>query len=246
MSRTSGLFARIARRLLLRSRAQLDGVIVPLSDLPLSNRMKRRICAGGYETQERKLLPNFLEPGDHVLELGASVGIISALALRIIGSRGRLVSVEADENLATPFQKTLAANGLSSELVTCACVPIWDLDDTASCFTAIERSGNSLEGRVVESANREPGGVPTRSAGEICRDLSFTPNAVICDIEGSERIWMHRATSIPATVEKILIELHPWLEGPDNAGRTLAALLQAGFAVRAFSGTVFDLRRRTV
>jgi FkbM family methyltransferase len=207
--------------------------------------MKRRICAGGYETQERRLLPTFLEPGDRVLELGASVGIISAIALRIIGPSGRLVSVEADKNLATPFQKTLAANGLSSELVSCACVPIWDSNDKVDCFTAIERSGNSLEGRVLNSSKHESGAVPMRQAGDICRDLAFTPNAVICDIEGSERIWLQRAAAIPATVEKILVELHPWLDGPEIAGQTLAGLLQAGFQVRAFSGTVFDLRRRT-
>jgi hypothetical protein len=57
---------------------------------------------------------------------------------------------------------------------------------------------------------------------------------------------MHRANSIPITVVKILIELHPWLDGPETAGRTLSGLVEAGFQVRAFSGAVFDLRRRAV
>jgi FkbM family methyltransferase len=184
-----------------------------------------------------------MEKGDHVLEIGASVGIISSLLLKGIGPTGRVVAVEANKALAAPFRRQLEVNGLACDCVTCACVPVWGSEFGVNGFVSFRPTGNSLEGKIVGDSNSGLGAVPLRSAGDICRGLDFTPNALVCDIEGSERVWIDHAEAIPATIDKVLVEFHPWIDGPVAAGQSLAALGRAGFEIRAFSGTVFDLRR---
>jgi FkbM family methyltransferase len=238
-----GMIRHLRWRLFPPRQATLDGVIVALSHLPLTARMKRRICSGGYEQHERRLLPGFMEKGDHVLEIGASVGIISSLLLKGIGPTGRVVAVEANKALAAPFRRQLEVNGLACDLVTSACVPIWGSEVAVNGFVSLHPTDNSLEGRIAGDPDSGFGAVPLRSAGDICRELDFTPNALVCDIEGSERVWIDHAEAIPATIDKMLVEFHPWIDGPEAAGQCLAALGRAGFGIRAFSGTVFDLRR---
>lgn len=242
---------RIIRRLLQKVTPRfhqprtvlLDGVCVGLKDLPLTARLRRRIMAGKYESHERQLLKSFLQTGDRVLELGASLGIISSLVLKSIGPQGRLLAVEANPTLSEPFHRHLAANGFRAELVNCVCIPTWGDDEASRGVHSVRAGRNTLEGRVVDEGSGDELRIEARTAGAICAEHNFQPNAVICDIEGGESVWITKADTIPRGVRKILIELHPWLVGPVEAGETLAAIGNAGFKVRAFSGTVFDLRR---
>lgn len=237
------LLQRLKARFYQPRTVLLDGVLVGLRDLPLTSRLRRRIIAGKYESHERQLLKSFLEAGDSVFELGASLGIISSLALKAIGPKGRLLAVEANPSLSEPFHRHLAANGLKAELVTCICIPTWDDDEDVSGWHAVHTGGNTLQGRVTDYTGSDAMRIESRTAAAICAAHHFEPNALICDIEGAESVWVTKAETIPHCVRKILVELHPWLVGPVVAGKTLAALGNAGFKVRAFSGTVFDLRR---
>lgn len=238
-----GLMQRLLARIWLPRTATLDGIIVPLSELPLAVRLKRRIASGKYETHERRLLKDFLSPGDRVLELGASIGILSSIVRARIGTQGRLIAVEANHKLSAPFHKQMSANGFECELITCVCTPTWGSSTGGAQYGRFSTEGNNLVGRLVERSNGVQEQPVLRSAGEICRELGFDPNAVICDIEGAECAWATEAMTIPGGVEKILVEFHPWLDGCVRAGKALAELCRVGFEVHAFSGTVFDLRR---
>ena len=241
-----GLFWRIVARVWPPRVAELDGLIVPLAELPIPARLKRRIAAGRYETHERRLLQGFLTLGDRVLELGASIGILSSIVRSRIGKEGRLVAVEANQALASSFHKQMSANGFECELITCACTPTWGPCRSGSQYSGLSHDGNNLVGRLVEGVSGAEETFALKSAGEICHQIGFHPNAVICDIEGAECVWATEAKTIPSEVEKILVELHPWLDGCEKAGQTLAALCRVGFEVYAMSGTVFDLRRVAV
>lgn len=233
------------RRFYIPPTTTLDGVVVALSALPLPNATKRRILGGGYETHERLLLRQALEPGDQVLELGASLGIVSSLILKLVGTAGRLVAVEANSQLAEPFRRQLSVNGLACELVNALCCPVWAgnvPESLVSC--AFQVSENTLAGRAV--AGGSPSYAPEwKTAGTICSELNFTPNVLVCDIEGAESVWQQPGLAFPASLQKIIVELHPWINSAEVAGAILAALTKAGFEPYAFSGSVFAFRRRT-
>ena len=240
------IHARLMRRFLLPKTALLDDVLVALSELPLPSPTKRRILGGGYETHERLLLKQSLAPGDHVLELGASLGIVSSLILKMVGPGGRLVAVEANSQLAEPFRRQLAANGLTCVLVNALCCPIWE-DNVPDCVAAcsFRTSDNTLAGRAV-GGESTPGGSNWKTASMICDDLAFVPNVLVCDIEGAESVWLESELRFPETIHKLIVELHPWINGPDTAGAILTAVMRAGFDVHAFSGSVFSFRRTLV
>jgi FkbM family methyltransferase len=239
----SGVYARLMRRLCPPKTAVLDDVVVALSELPLTRVTKRRILSGGYETHERLLLKQALSKGDHVLELGASLGIVSCLILKMIGREGRLVAVEANPQLAEPFRRQLHANGLACDLVNALCCPIWDGSVPAGVAAGSFRvSGNTLAGRAV-SGESAVAGDNWRTASMICDELAFVPNVLVCDIEGGETVWLESGPTFPETIQTLIVELHPWINGPDTAGAILTAIMRAGFDVVAFSGSVFSFRR---
>jgi FkbM family methyltransferase len=190
------------------------------------------------------LLRKVLEPGDQVLELGASLGIVSSLILKLIGTAGRLVAVEANPQLAEPFRRQLSVNGFSCDLVNALCCPVWAGNVPANLANrAFQASANTLAGRAV--AGNSPSCSPEwKTAAAICDKLNFLPNVLVCDIEGAETAWNEPGLTFPESLQKIIVELHPWINGPDVAGAILTAVTTAGFEVYAFSGSVFAFRRR--
>jgi FkbM family methyltransferase len=190
------------------------------------------------------LLRQALEPGDQVLELGASLGIVSSLILKLVGTAGRLVAVEANAQLAEPFRRQLSVNGFTYDLVNALCCPVWADNVPANLASReFQVSENTLAGRAVagDSPSRNP---EWKTAAAICDELNFTPNVLVCDIEGAESVWQEPGLAFPASLQKIIVELHPWINGPKVAGAILTAVTNAGFDFYAFSGSVFAFRRK--
>ena len=105
-------------------RVDLDGVAVLLRDTPLIARSWRRLLRGHYETAERELVKCFIRPGDQVLELGASIGVVTCFIARATTPSGRVVCVEADERLQPSFKRQLEANHLRAEWVCALGCPL--------------------------------------------------------------------------------------------------------------------------
>ena len=61
-----------------------------------------------------------LEPGQTVLEIGAGTGYNAALMAHIVGSSGRVVTVDLDAELAEAVREHLAAAGFGQVQVVCA------------------------------------------------------------------------------------------------------------------------------
>jgi len=240
---TESILRRLIRRVRIPKETSLDGITVALASLPLPRPVKRRILGGGYESHERVLIKQALKTGDRVLELGASLGIVSSLILRLIGPSGRLVAVEADPKLHDSFRRQLGANELECELVHALCCPIWtDRVPDHIARSVFQQSTSTLSGKAVSSDNRTCS--PWKTAGTICGELNLDPNVLVCDIEGAESVWAESDSPFPDCLEKIIVELHPWINGPEVAGAVLESMRQVGFEISGFSGTVFYLRRR--
>jgi protein-L-isoaspartate(D-aspartate) O-methyltransferase len=60
-----------------------------------------------------------LEPGHHVLEIGAGTGYNAALLAHIVGDPGRVVTVDIDEDLVASARKQLSAAGFNRVQVVC-------------------------------------------------------------------------------------------------------------------------------
>jgi FkbM family methyltransferase len=223
--------------------AILDGVRVPIRHSPLSPRARRHLMRGGYETAERHVLALLLDEGDHVLELGASIGIVSSILWKKVGPHGRVLSVEANDALRAPFERQMVANHLAGEWVEALCCPVWGQSIPASILT--QRFVGTTSNLTGAADNVTSTDTKSRwlTAGQICDKYRMKPTALMIDVEGSEAVWGTMSPRFPLSVRAIVVEIHPWLIGADRAGLCVQALIEEGFRIVAIYGTVFGFRR---
>ena len=73
--------------------------------------------------------------------------------------------------------------------------------------------------------------MPAFSLRSLVAKMPESPTALVCDIEGAEQYIDF--TQLPASVSKIIIELHPEMIGQEPVDQILKALAAMGFAETA-------------
>ncbi len=222
--------------------ALLDGIKVPIRGSFLAPKMRRHLMRGGYERAERKLLAELVKEGDVVIELGASLGIVTTLLGKKTGGEGAVVAVEANKQLAPHFRKQLAVNGIDANLIHALACPIWE----GAIPEKVRSQGFSLKPSSLSGRAEGPGGddVPWMTLKEIAEKAGVgSPSVIVIDVEGSEDIWCDQPPCFPQSVRTVIVEIHPHIIGEIKAGESVQALIREGFQVAAISGTVFGLVR---
>jgi hypothetical protein len=110
---------------LAQATAELDGLQVALKGSPLTARQRRRLRRGYYETEERRFLQAVFKPGDRVLELGASLGIVTCFIARSVGPTGRVVAVEATRTCSA-ISSDNSISMASAPTGSTPCAALWD------------------------------------------------------------------------------------------------------------------------
>jgi len=206
----------------------LEGVRLDVS--ALSPIMKNNLLEGRYEVQERTLAAKYLTASDAVLEVGGAIGFIGLFCQCRLGIT-LYTTVEANPETAGLLITNYALNGRTPAL--------WNLalakeDGTVMLNTGNEFWENSLvtgagSGRTVE--------VPALTLPSIIVRLPYPPSALIIDIECAEQFVDFR--QIPASVKKIIIELHPAFIGFPATYQIVTDLVNLGFRVEEESGGTF-------
>jgi hypothetical protein len=94
---TSPVVGRVARRV-FRERVPGSGCVTETSSI--DDRTVAAILFGFYESAERRFVRCFLPHDVDVVELGGSLGIVTQTIRRRVGKERRVVTVEADSELA--------------------------------------------------------------------------------------------------------------------------------------------------
>ena len=191
---------------------ELDGIKVLLKKSPLYPRIRLLKC-GSYEKSERDLTRQFIEPGEQILDLGASVGIVTCFLGRQAGPTGRVVCVEADTRLKASFEAYLALNGVRAVWINALCCPLWrDQVPAHIAQQSFQRSEQTLSGRAVlgPTTGESP---PWLTALAICQQTELEPTALMVDIEGTEAVWAEYSPNFPDSIRLVIAEFHPRLIG---------------------------------
>lgn len=226
----------------------LEGIRVPIRNSPFPPRLRRHLMRGGYETDERRLVQQFVRTGDEVLEVGASSGVITSFLWRQVGLGGRVVSVEGNGALKPFFDQVLGGNGYTGDWVEAIAYPVWATEvPEAFRLRGFTPSHNPL-GSAVSSDEASPpedggGGPPVMTLRQIAVKTRLQPTVLVADIEGTEGVWCEMAPGLPESIKTVIIEIHPQLIGAAPAGATVQALLDEGFRVAGISGLVFAMCR---
>jgi FkbM family methyltransferase len=157
-----------------------------------------------YERPEINGLARAIRPGDRVLELGAGLGIITALAARAAGASGRVRAYEANAALIPDTLAFFSANEITTvDLVNAVLVP-----EANPAPRSFHLAGSFAESSLMGADGRNPQGMVEVRA-ECLADVlaSFRPDVLICDIEGAEAELL---SALPAsTLRAAVVEMHP-------------------------------------
>jgi FkbM family methyltransferase len=143
---------------------------------------------GFWEPAITDYLRRALRPGDIVVDVGANVGAHSLLAAQLVGSTGRVHSVEASPSILGLLQRNIRLNGIAHVIVHHVAVM-----DRHGEVTVFKHGADNIGGTTVlatEGAARAASAeatVPARPLGEIVplEDL-LRARLIKIDVEGAE------------------------------------------------------------
>jgi FkbM family methyltransferase len=232
-----GLRTGIRRRIVLPHLEEIELAGVRLKVSGLSTSMKEALLNGTYEEAELSLCRQLLVPGDVVLEVGSAIGFLGIFATQSIGV-GRFVSVEANTYTAERLRKNYELNGAPHELHVAA------LSDTDGPVT-LHASENFWTDTIVPPVLPVPSlrtiSVPGYTLATLCANSGCAPTALIIDVEGAETCLLSQ--SIPQSVKKMVLELHPHLTGTTQSFQILHHIMNQHFKVAGTAVTSFALIR---
>jgi FkbM family methyltransferase len=191
-----------------------------------------------YEPEVGAALQHFLKPGDVFLDCGANIGYFSVMAGHLVGSSGRVISIEANPKTQRLLERNLRLNGFG-QMVCCALTDIaGELDffmpKTGDVYSSLKTGG------LVSDDNVERFRVPGRTIDEIVSSLGLHSVRLIkMDLEGAEIQALRSA-------ERVMCELRPTIicEYGTNTWPTFGACkddLMDLLDARHYRVNVFDL-----
>ncbi len=143
---------------------------------------RKLILYGGYEVDEIALLCSYVKAGDHVLDVGANIGLYSLHLSRAVGAEGRVIAVEPDPDNVAILRENLETNGCRNvTVVDCAFgndsgrVDLWQCEHNRGALSLADITGS---GRSIK--------VEMRRGGEVLADLGMRPTVAKIDVEGAE------------------------------------------------------------
>lgn len=192
-----------------------------------------------YEQAEVKFCREELNFGDNVLELGGSIGVVSAVIRSRIGPDALHVIVEADDTLADVCLEN-ARKGANPNRVFIVNAAI---DYSGSTFVNFQVGQNSHTGRLSQSAS----GKKIRAIRAIDCIAPFADEhfSLVCDIEGAELNLVRYDGPVFDRCKRIIMELHPAIypRGEDDKRFIMAAIGNLGFRNVGQAGDVYFWER---
>jgi FkbM family methyltransferase len=109
-----GWLRKMTHRILLRlspSEVTVEGAKLYLN--PSDPVLTPSVALGIYENYEQEVFRQFCKPGAVVVDIGANVGLYTAIAATRVGSSGRVISIEPHPESYGLLQRTIHTNGWS-------------------------------------------------------------------------------------------------------------------------------------
>jgi FkbM family methyltransferase len=177
--------------------------------LKLRPRTGQSYLDGIIEPDVQKVLADCIRPGMVFYDLGANLGFFSLIAARLVGETGKVLSFEADPEVAQRLMENVRRNGFRNvRLMNHA---VWS--STGSVMFARDCENVSPErggGKVVPSAECSARNieVPCIALDEFVH-TEAPPDFIKCDVEGAEcEVLMGAREMLAAHRPPVACEVH--------------------------------------
>lgn len=202
---------------------ECQGIKIPFVPSIITPKIERPMRNNRYEGGECKTLRDVLKPGDRVLELGAGVGLCSAVAGAQPGVE-RVIAVEANPELLPLIRETHKLNDIGNVEVLNGVVTTTD-SKKIDFYIRHNFWASSMEPDSREYVRKEK--LTSYNIHKLIKDLN--PTVIVCDIEGGELGLFDEADL--SGVRELVLETHPKVYGEEGMARILGMLAAKGFAV---------------
>jgi FkbM family methyltransferase len=207
--------ANAALRAIARPSITLGDAIIHLDpDDPV---ISGALTLGVYERQEIAFYRSILRPGQKVLDIGANIGLYTALAMRAVGPLGRVIAIEPHPGSRVWLEKTIAANRQGSATVDVVAAAAGAQAGTATLHGAPDNRGDN---RLYSHA----GGSDQHSVSVVRLDEALqslgmeTLDIVKIDVQGYEAHALAGLSGTLARSPRLTLLTEFWPDGLRAAG----------------------------
>ena len=222
--------------LLWKKYINVDGVPIPLRDMPFSFGVKLSISCGEYELPERILCSMVLEKGMKVIEMGTSVGILAGIIAHKIGATGKLITIEASPKKIRIASSWLLHHYPNIKIIRgygfpCAEVPgdifVKDFHEATATL------GGEVEYVFKKNKNMKKDLIPLLDINKLENEyLLDNADLLVADVEGAEEILLLSEVSFPKKLKNIVMETHPAkYKKTDDLQNIILKICNSGFTV---------------
>lgn len=223
----------------IRSRGCTFDVSSPL----ISPWVKALIFWGFYEKPEVRFVKRYLPQDTDVIELGASIGVVTSHIAKKLGQARKIVSVEADPRLVPLIQRNVSLNAPGANVAVVHGAIDYSPDNPATVHL---RFGDSnLSGGVAHGGSLSGTDVPTIRLSDLLTRHRVDRFALVSDIEGAEVGLIEGDPEALTKCSLLIIELHDTRQkGRDiTINDQVAAITARGFHFIESKKAVYVFRR---
>jgi FkbM family methyltransferase len=200
-----------------RDTIEQEGIQIPLDDPNVTGRVREVMEQGMYESGDVRALKALIQPDDRIMEVGAGIGFVSALAAKHVGSEN-VFTYEANPAMEPSIRRLWTLNEVEPNLTIAA---VSDAVGTVSLSTEV----HYWDVRVTDAGTEVPA---VSFEAELQR---VQPTLLMMDCEGSEDRLLG-PIGLPPSVSRVISELHPELIGSDACNASIRQMLDQGFHLR--------------
>jgi FkbM family methyltransferase len=187
---------------------------------------------GSYEGKERFASKRYIRRDVPVVELGASLGVVSCLVNRRLRAPQRHVVVEANPEVLPMLVENRDRNGCKFEILHGAA-------GGEGKTVRIYFGKGALTGSSITAADNWAE-ISAVTLAEVVLARGFGCCALICDIEGAEiNLIRSEIDTFRSRVEMFIVEFHPRINGAEPVQDARRILKENGFEELWHEGDVF-------
>lgn len=224
-------------QLVTRDQIRFQGILIYTGYPQISQYVKACLFWGLYEKQEARFIQRYLPSNLPVIELGASIGVISCIVAQKVSPQP-VYSIEANPSLILIIENNLKLNNLGNGKVLNLA-----LGGTGEVFFT---PGNDNTVGIVTSQKRNNSVVISSSSlNRITAKLGIGKFNLVCDIEGSEVEFLFHDSASLVNCEHLIIELHNTSQDGVcySVGQMKERIRALGFVIRDEHGPVIVASR---
>jgi FkbM family methyltransferase len=193
----------------------------------LNPRTGQSVRQGIGEPAVQQALEQYLHHGMTFYDLGANIGFFSLMAVRLVGPAGRVISFEADPEIAARLRENLAYNKFTHAVVEEKAV--WSEPTTVS-FARVDANTSPDRG-LGHVSTGDSVAANTISVEAVSLDefvlLRPAPDFLKCDVEGAEvAVFQGAERLLREKCPILLVEMH----SPENHRVLTRKFSQLGYA----------------